>query len=134
MKNLEVVAGIIENDGKILCTQRGLDKYGYVSYMWEFPGGKIEPNETQEEALIREIDEELCMDIDIVCHFFDTVYSYPDLSISMHCFICKTQNCSPKLNVHNDYKWLSLDELKTLNWAYADRAVVENLLTLDILD
>lgn len=134
MKNLEVVAGIIENDGKILCTQRGLDKYGYVSYMWEFPGGKIEQNETQEEALAREIDEELCIDIDIVRHFFDTVYSYPDLSISMHCFICKTQNCLPKLNVHNDYKWLGLDELKTLNWAYADRAVVENLLTLESLD
>lgn len=133
MKNLEVVAGIIINDGKILCTQRGLDKYGYVSYMWEFPGGKIEMGETFEEALIREIDEELCIDIDIVRHFFDTVYSYPDLAISMHCFICTTQNCLPKLNVHNDYKWLSLDELKTLNWAYADRAVVENLLALDTL-
>lgn len=133
MKNLEVVAGIIENDGKILCTQRGLDKYGYVSYMWEFPGGKIEANETQEDALIREIDEELCMDIDIVSHFFDTVYTYPDLSITMHCFICTTSNCTPKLNVHNDYKWLHPYELKTLNWAYADRSVVEALLSLDTI-
>lgn len=128
MKKLEVVAGIIKYDDKILCTQRDLDKHGYVSFMWEFPGGKIEPNETQTEALKRELMEELNMNVNVDKYFCSTTYTYPTLEIKMHCYICSVTDSAITLNVHKSYKWLSLSDLKSLNWAYADREVVDKLM------
>lgn len=128
MKEIEVVAGIILHDSKILCTQRGKDKNGYVSFMWEFPGGKVEPNESNENALKRELMEELSLNVELIKYFCTSKYSYPTFNVVMHCYICKTTTKSPKLNVHLDYKWLKTDELDTLNWAYADRPVVDKLI------
>lgn len=129
MKKLEVVAGIIKYDGKILCTQRDLDKHGYVSYMWEFPGGKIEPNETQVDALKRELMEELNMNVSVDNFFCTTTYTYPTLEIKMHCYICNTTKPTVDLNVHKAYKWLNISDLKSLNWAFADREVVDKLMS-----
>lgn len=128
MKELEVVAGIIKYKDKILCTQRDLDKHGYVSYMWEFPGGKIEPNETQVDALKRELMEELNMNVDVKEYFCTTTYTYPTIAIKMHCYICSTTKPTISLNVHKAYRWLKVADLPTLNWAYADREVVDKLL------
>ena len=128
MKQIQVVAGIIENDGKILCMERDKGKYDYVSYKWEFPGGKIEPGETKEQALERELREEMELEVQVGDHFCDVTYEYPDFVITMYCFRCKTQDLNFKLNVHKDYKWLEKDKLDTLDWAPADRPIVKKLM------
>ena len=95
--------------------------------MWEFPGGKMEQGETQEEALIREIKEELELDI-IVSNYLTTVdYDYPDFHLTMHCFLCEKCGGNLQLNVHNGAKWITIEELDNLNWVPADILVVEKL-------
>ncbi|MFN8672365.1 MAG: (deoxy)nucleoside triphosphate pyrophosphohydrolase [Candidatus Sericytochromatia bacterium] len=130
MKQYEVVAAIIINENKILCTQRGLSKYSYTSEKYEFPGGKIDIGETKEEALIREIKEELEMDINIEKEFFTVHHEYPDFKIIMHSFICKSENTQLVLKEHIDFKWLKKEELFQLDWAGADIPIVEKLLEL----
>lgn len=124
MKNIEVVAAVIKKEDKIFITRRG---YGEFIDMWEFPGGKIEPCESQEEALKREIREELELDIN-VGEFLTTVeYDYPNFHLTMHCFICDIVGGEISLNVHNDAKWVTLEELDSQNWIPADIDVVEAL-------
>ena len=126
-KTIEVVAAIIEDDKKIFITRRG---YGEFENMWEFPGGKIEHGETKEEALIREIKEELELDINIT-EFLTTVdYDYPNFHLTMHCFICNICGGNLQLNAHNDVKWTSLEELDKHNWVPADVLVIEKLKKL----
>jgi len=130
MKHLEVVAGIIVNDGKILCMQRNKGKYDYVSYKFEFPGGKIEDGETRPEALMRELREEMELDTNITeSDFFLTVeHSYPDFSITMHSFICRVKTDKFIRKEHVDHKWLRPSELSTLDWAEADKPIVEKII------
>ncbi len=128
MKEIEVVAGIILHDNKILCTQRGEDKNGYVSFMWEFPGGKVEAGENKEDALRRELMEELDLHIKVDKYFCTTKHTYPTFSVIMHCYLCTMAEELPTLNVHLAYKWLKKNELASLNWAYADRPVVKKLI------
>ncbi|WP_300349096.1 8-oxo-dGTP diphosphatase MutT [Clostridium sp.] len=124
MKNIEVVAAVIKKEDKIFITRRG---YGEFIDMWEFPGGKIEPCESQEEALKREIREELELEIN-VGEFLTTVeYDYPNFHLTMHCFICDIVCGEISLNVHNDAKWVTLEELDSQNWIPADIEVVEAL-------
>lgn len=124
MKTMEVVAAVIKNDSNILITSRG---YGDYENMWEFPGGKMEMGETQEEALIREIKEELELDI-IVSNYLTTVdYDYSDFHLTMHCYICEIYAGKLQLNAHNDAKWISIEELDNLNWVPADILVIEKL-------
>ncbi|MGY0374644.1 8-oxo-dGTP diphosphatase MutT [Clostridium sp. JNZ J1-5] len=124
MKTIEVVAAIIKHDKKIFTTRRG---YGEFENMWEFPGGKMEVGETQEEALIREIKEELELDIEVSKYLTTVDYDYPNFHLTMHCFICEICGGELHLNAHNDAKWITLDEVDNLKWVPADILVVEKL-------
>jgi len=128
MKEIEVVAAIIKNDNKILCTQRDVSKNEEVSFKWEFPGGKIEAEETQEEALAREIKEELNIDINIERYFMEVNYTYPSFKLKMHTYLCNTESENIELFVHKDYRWLECSKLNTLDWAPADKPIIDKLM------
>lgn len=130
MKTLNVVGAILTYQNKILCAQRGEGKYDYVSYKYEFPGGKIEEGETPKEALHRELIEEMLVDIDIDdMSYFDTVeYEYPDFKIKMSTFIAPIRDQKVTLTEHADIKWLVPSELDTLEWAQADIPIMKKLM------
>lgn len=125
MKIIEVVAAIIKKEDKIFITRRS---YGEFKDMWEFPGGKIEAGESKEDALIRDIKEELELDINNLEYLTTVDYDYPNFHLTMHCFICEICGGSLNLNAHNDAKWALLEELPLQAWVPADVKVVENLL------
>ena len=129
MSHIEVVAAVIINNGEILCMQRNIGKYDYVSYKYEFPGGKLESGESQAEALMRELYEEMDLNIKISRNdFFMTVeHTYPDFSITMHSFICYVDNRTFIRKEHISHTWLKVDSLDTLDWAAADLPIVEKL-------
>lgn len=124
MKEIKVVAAIIKNEDKILATKRG---YGEFINMWEFPGGKIEPGETKKQALVREIKEELNIEINIDKFALDIEYQYPNFYLFMSCFMCSIKEGSIELLEHNDGKWITKEELNTLNWLPADIDAVNYL-------
>lgn len=127
MKIVKVVAAIIIDSEKIFATQRG---YGEFKDGWEFPGGKIEEGETSQEALVREIKEELDIEIEIR-GFFDTVeYDYPNFHLSMDCFICKIKSGKLVLKEHEAAKWLTKETLDSVEWLPADLGLVEKLKEL----
>ena len=125
MKEIEVVAAIIhDSEGRIFATQRG---YGEWKDWWEFPGGKMEAGETPEEALKREIWEELETRI-VVERFVETVeWDYPQFHLTMHCHLCHVESGHLKLNEHEAAKWLNKEELESVNWLPADRDLVRKL-------
>ena len=124
MKQIEVVAAIIRNEGKIFATQRG---YGEWKDWWEFPGGKIEPGEMPEEALKREIREELSTEINVEEFFYTVEYDYPKFHLTMHCFLCSLLSEALHLNEHESAKWLRKNELNSVKWLPADKLVIEKL-------
>ena len=124
MKTIRVVAAIIRDKGRIFATQRG---YGPYKDGWEFPGGKIEPGETPQEALIREIREELDIGIDVVSHTCDVEYDYPEFHLSMQCFRCEIVSGEPKLLEHEAARWLGRTELDTVGWLPADRMILPEI-------
>jgi 8-oxo-dGTP diphosphatase len=124
MKNIEVVAAIILSDNKILATKRG---YGDFINMWEFPGGKMEPGETKEDALIREIKEELKVTISIDGYLCTIQYDYPNFHLTMHCFICSIVDGALTLVEHNDAKWLTPDNLDSVQWLPADIQILDHI-------
>lgn len=124
MKQIKVVAAIIQKENKILATKRG---YGEFINMWEFPGGKIEPGETKEQALVREIKEELNIEISVDKFAIDIEYQYPNFYLFMSCFMCSIKEGSIELLEHNDGKWITKEELNTLNWLPADIDAVNYL-------
>lgn len=130
MKRIEVVAAIIFNDNKILCVQRGENKYSYISKKYEFPGGKIENGEKKEEAIKREIMEELEMEIKLVKKFLTIKHAYPDFHLTMYSYICTCENPSFTLSEHINFKWLNKHELIQLDWAAADIPIVEKLMNI----
>ncbi len=120
MKHIEVVAAIIVHDGKVLATQRG---YGNYKGSWEFPGGKIEPGEAPEAALVREIHEELDAAIEVGPLLITVDYDYPEFAMTMQCFVCKLAS-GMKLLEHSDARWLGRDELDDVDWLAADEEVI----------
>ena len=125
MKTIEVVAAVICKDDKIFATQRG---YGEWKDWWEFPGGKMEPRETPEEALKREIREELSTDISVDEFLCTVEYDYPKFHLVMHCYMCSLLTDSLHLNEHEAAKWLGREELPSVKWLPADVEVIERLL------
>ncbi|CAM2851592.1 (deoxy)nucleoside triphosphate pyrophosphohydrolase [Flavobacterium frigoris] len=128
MKKIEVVAAIIYFDNKILCVQRPKNKLSYISEKFEFPGGKIEQGETQKDALKRELFEELNITTDIQELFLTVAHEYPDFELTMHSYICEVQTKELTLNEHIAQEWLTLSELKKLDWAAADIPIVNKLI------
>ena len=124
MKTIKVVAAIIIHEGKIFATQRG---YGEFKDGWEFPGGKIEPGETPQEALVREIKEELDTEIEVK-DFLETVeYDYPEFHLSMDCFFCRIKAGDLVLKEHEAAKWLTADALDSVDWLPADRGLIKGV-------
>ena len=127
MKNIEVVAAILNRDGAYFATQRG---YGEFEGMWEFPGGKIEHGESSEDALKREIQEELGVDIvieDLIC---TTEYDYPSFHLTMHCYLCRVEAGEIELREHKSARWSRPEELGSVEWLPADKDVISLLHSL----
>lgn len=124
MKTIEVVAAVIRDGGRILATERG---YGDFKGGWEFPGGKMEPGETPEAAVVREIEEELRVTVRPTA-FIETVeYDYPTFHLTMHCFLCEVVSGEITLTEHLAMKWLTKETLETVDWLPADVSVVRKL-------
>lgn len=124
LKKVEVVAAVIRDKDKIFATQRG---YGEFKDGWEFPGGKMEPGETPQQALVREIKEELDTEIEVQ-ELIDTVeYDYPTFHLTMHCFWAKIKEGNLILKEHEAAKWLTKDTLNTVDWLPADEGLIEKI-------
>ncbi len=124
MKKIEVVAAIIRKDDKIFATQRG---YGDFKDGWEFPGGKVEPGETPEAALKREIREELSAAINVDSFVCTVDYDYPKFHLTMHCYYCSLLDDALHLNEHEAAKWLTKEQLDSVDWLPADLEVVKDI-------
>ncbi len=124
MKTIRVVAAVIRNGDKIFATQRG---YGEFKDGWEFPGGKIEPGETPEQALIREIQEELDTRIAVGDKITCIEYDYPDFHLSMDCFWAKVLEGDLVLKEHEAAKWLGKENLNSVDWLPADISLIETI-------
>ena len=124
MKTINVVAAVIFKDGKVFATQRG---YGEFKDGWEFPGGKVEPGESPEDALRREIREELEVEVN-VGDLIDTIeYDYPAFHLSMKCFACTIAGGSPHLLEHEAAKWLKSKQLGSVDWLPADVTLIPKI-------
>lgn len=122
MKTIKVVAAIIRKENSVFATQRG---YGDYKDWWEFPGGKVEEGEIPERALIREIREELDSDITVEKFLTTVEHDYPKFHLSMDCFWCRVQSGKLTLLEHEAARWLSINDLRQVNWLPADVKVVE---------
>lgn len=124
MKTINVVAAVIRKGDKILATQRG---YGEFKDGWEFPGGKIEPGERPEEALKREIKEELKAAISVGEDLGIVEYDYPNFHLNMRCFMCSLVSEDITLLEHEAMKWLTAETIDTVNWLPADKPMTEKI-------
>ena len=127
MKQIEVVAAIIQRNGAYFATQRG---YGEFEGMWEFPGGKIEPGESREVALRREIQEELGVDIAIENLLCTTEYDYPSFHLTMHCYLCSIASGEIELRDHKSARWLRPEEFGSVEWLPAEKDGISQLNNL----
>ena len=126
MKTIKVVAAIIYDNEKFLITKR---KHELFNGLWEFPGGKVEINESNEQALIREIKEELNIDIKVNNYFMTVEYQYPEFYLIMDVYECIKINGDINLDVHSDLKWITYKDLDNFEWVPADIAIVNKLKT-----
>ena len=124
MKTIRVAAAIIIEKGKVFATQRG---YGEFKDGWEFPGGKIEDGETPEQAIVREIAEELDTEIEVVELLDKVEYDYPKFHLSMDCFVCRVKSGDLVLKEHEAAKWLTREQLGDVDWLPADVKLIGKL-------
>lgn len=124
MKTIKVAAAIIIHDNQIFATQRG---YGEFKDGWEFPGGKIEEGETPQEALVREIKEELDTEIEVKDFLKTVEYDYPEFHLSMDCFFCTIKSGELVLKEHEAAKWLTVETLDSVDWLPADEEVIRKI-------
>lgn len=122
MKTVKVVAAIIRDGNKVFATQRG---YGDYKDGWEFPGGKVEPGETAQQALVREIKEELDTDIAVGDYLTTIEYDYPTFHLSMQCFWCRIVDGIPVLKEHEAARWLDVDHIDSVEWLPADLTIID---------
>ena len=128
MTVVEVVAGVITDcHGHVFCVQRGENPKTYISKKWEFPGGKLEADESHEQALIRELKEELSIEVGSLEFFLTVDHRYPDFRLIMHAYKCKIVLGSPVLTEHLESKWLNVADLDELDWSAADIPIVKKL-------
>jgi 8-oxo-dGTP diphosphatase len=130
MKHYEVTAAILINNNEILCMQRGISKFDYISHKFEFPGGKMEEGETREESLQRELMEELSLVVEVKPenHFLTVNHTYPDFMITMHSYACYVSKRELSRKEHISDIWLKRDRLRSLDWAAADLPIVDKLM------
>ncbi|QNL48273.1 (deoxy)nucleoside triphosphate pyrophosphohydrolase [Olivibacter sp. SDN3] len=128
MEHYKVVAAVIVHNDEILCVQKGEHKFDYLRHKYEFPGGKVESGEREEDALIREIDEELGLAISVDRKIAVVNHQYPDFMITLAAYLCVSSIRKVELTEHIDAKWLPRSALKTLHWAGADQPIVQFLL------
>lgn len=124
---IEVVAGALVYEGKLLAFQRGHSKYDYIKNKFEFPGGKIKDFETPQQALIRELKEELLLDTEIKEHIATVEHEYPDFKIRMHCYLVKLKEFEGHLTEHLSYEHIFLNEAEKLDWIAADLPILNFL-------
>jgi len=129
-KKIYVVGAVIIKDRKVFATQRG---YGNYAGWWEFPGGKIEPGEEPEAALIRELNEELVADISIERYFATSEYDYPEFRASLRCYLCNIKSDDVTLLEHRSAAWLGRDEVYSVKWLGADLPIIEKLIGQDLI-
>ena len=127
MKTIEVVAALIVHDGRIFATERG---YGEWKGWWEFPGGKVEPGETPEAALVREIREELATAISVDRYVTTIEWDYPAFHLSMRCYLCSVVSGSLTLLEHEAAAWLDRAHLRTVQWLPADESIIGTIASL----
>ena len=123
-KHHHVVAAVIEVDGRVLCMQRGVTRYLYTSHLWEFPGGKIEPGETPEQALHRELLEEMDLDVEVHELLATVTHDYPDFTITLAAYRCTAPTTAFTMREHAASRWLPWDELPSLDWCAADERLI----------
>lgn len=127
-KHYNVVAAVIEVDGKVLCMRRGVTRYAYTSHLWEFPGGKIEPGETPEQALHRELLEEMDFDVEVHEHLATVTHDYPDFTITLAAYRCVATTRDFTMREHAANCWLTWHELDTLDWCAADARLITQFI------
>lgn len=129
MKKLHVVGAAIVEGGKVLAAKRGESKYKYVAHKYEFVGGKVEEGESETEALVREVREELSAEIEVTGHFIRIGHTYPDFEIELSVYFCKLLS-GYRITEHESLCWLPVAELNANEWAPADAPAVEKLKTM----
>jgi 8-oxo-dGTP diphosphatase len=129
-KHVDVVAAVIFEGRSVYCFKKGEGKFQYLSHKFEFPGGKVECNEDKQSALLREIKEELDVDITIGEEMLTVSHEYPDFSLTMTCFRCKANEPNFTLTEHKEVRLVEVEKLLELEWLAADLPVVEKLMGL----
>lgn len=125
MKHFNVVCAVVVNDGKVLCMQKGKTKYDYTSFRWEFPGGKIEEGETPQQALHRELIEEMDYDVVVGKHIVTINHTYPDFSITMEAFLCDAPTRTFRMKEHAASQWVEPKMLHNIAWCAADGPIAD---------